>query len=329
MTVQLDSSALAATPSFEITDPEQISGYMSNTFRPNKSIVRRKISGVDFRHNSLKLGDTTINVVRYGIEARVDAPPAQDVFLAMFTLAGSARVDQGDNLFTTRPGTFCVLNPSRHLKVDLSRDFEQLTVRICGDAVRQSFLQLASSDLKQPLEFMPTAHPLDGRAASFGRLIKTICDDMSRQTSGFSHPSVSRHLEQAIVNLLLTQFPHNYSSLLEREGNTAPAPYFVRRAEEYMREHLEQPLCLHELASASGTSVRTLQSAFRKYRNTTPTTYLREKRLEAVRKALLNARDKGESVTEVAVAHGFTHLSKFAQYYRARFGESPSQTLKY
>jgi AraC-like DNA-binding protein len=34
------------------------------------------------------------------------------------------------------------------------------------------------------------------------------------------------------------------------------------------------------------------------------------------------------NVSEVAYRWGFTHLGRFAGAYRARFGESPSQTLR-
>ena len=36
----------------------------------------------------------------------------------------------------------------------------------------------------------------------------------------------------------------------------------------------------------------------------------------------------GQSVTEVAYAHGFEHLGRFSAYYRERFGELPSDTVR-
>jgi AraC-like DNA-binding protein len=54
-------------------------------------------------------------------------------------------------------------------------------------------------------------------------------------------------------------------------------------------------------------------------------TVLRQARLDAVRHQLLRG---GQSVTEVAQAHGFEHLGRFSAYYRARFGELPSATAR-
>jgi transcriptional regulator GlxA family with amidase domain len=55
--------------------------------------------------------------------------------------------------------------------------------------------------------------------------------------------------------------------------------------------------------------------------------WLRSERLKLAH-ALLRSPSKGVSVTAVAHATGFNHLSAFATQYRARFGESPSATLK-
>jgi len=94
MQLRLDASTLATTPRHETSNPELISDYMSHAFRPNRSIIRHDASNVAFSHNSLQLGTTSINLVRYGVAAKVDAPPANEVFLAMFTLAGYAQITQ-------------------------------------------------------------------------------------------------------------------------------------------------------------------------------------------------------------------------------------------
>jgi AraC family ethanolamine operon transcriptional activator len=56
--------------------------------------------------------------------------------------------------------------------------------------------------------------------------------------------------------------------------------------------------------------------------------HLRALRLELARSELAQAGRDGGSVTSVAHAHGFESLSRFAAYYRARFHESPSETLR-
>ena len=55
--------------------------------------------------------------------------------------------------------------------------------------------------------------------------------------------------------------------------------------------------------------------------------YLRSVRLDSVR-GELQAPGPGTTVAAVAHRWGFAHLGRFTAYYRRRYGESPSQTLR-
>ena len=59
-----------------------------------------------------------------------------------------------------------------------------------------------------------------------------------------------------------------------------------------------------------------------------PTQYVLLRRLKEVRRALRDANLDMASVEEVAHRFGFAELSRFAESYRATFGEAPSATLK-
>jgi AraC family ethanolamine operon transcriptional activator len=66
--------------------------------------------------------------------------------------------------------------------------------------------------------------------------------------------------------------------------------------------------------------------SFREVFDTTPTRYVKMRRLHAARR-LREGSGPELKVTHVALACGFEHLSYFAQDYRALFGEYPSETL--
>lgn len=80
------------------------------------------------------------------------------------------------------------------------------------------------------------------------------------------------------------------------------------------------------LADEIGISVRTLQAAVKTICGSGAHHYSRLKRLWSVRRQLRNGAP-GLTVKASALAHGFRHMSEFANIYRDTFGELPSQTL--
>ena len=73
---------------------------------------------------------------------------------------------------------------------------------------------------------------------------------------------------------------------------------------------------------------RTLEKHFRRFVGCAPLEFLRIERLDQARRKLLKARP-GVSVMEIAADCGLTHFGRFAGVYRDRYGESPSETLRW
>ena len=60
-----------------------------------------------------------------------------------------------------------------------------------------------------------------------------------------------------------------------------------------------------------------------------PTQYVLLRRLKEIRRALRDAKPDTVNVAEVARRFGFAELGRFAETYRATFGEAPSATLQH
>jgi AraC-like DNA-binding protein len=84
-----------------------------------------------------------------------------------------------------------------------------------------------------------------------------------------------------------------------------------------------------EVSRAIGVSSRTLRAACQMQLGLSPHAYLMLRRMQAVRRTLLQADPVIARVTAIATEHGFWELGRFAQKYRQIFGETPSKTLKY
>lgn len=99
------------------------------------------------------------------------------------------------------------------------------------------------------------------------------------------------------------------------------------RAREYMAAHYHEPITVVEVAKASGTSVRSLQSTFKSLTGKSPRQVLSEIRLDHARACLMSGLP-GTTVTNAAFEVGFCHLGRFSSAYQNAFGELPSATLK-
>jgi AraC-like DNA-binding protein len=102
----------------------------------------------------------------------------------------------------------------------------------------------------------------------------------------------------------------------------------VARLERLMEERPEQPWSVAELCAAIGVAERTLNLACHEFYGAGPLRVVRDRRLDAVRQALRGADATATTVAAAAMRFGFWELGRFAGAYRARFGETPSATLR-
>ena len=101
----------------------------------------------------------------------------------------------------------------------------------------------------------------------------------------------------------------------------------MRRFHAAVTDSGDHPVYLSDLCAAVGVSDRTLQICCREQLGMGPQRYLWLRRMQHARRALALADYTGATVTEIATAHGFWELGRFAGAYRSLYGELPSATL--
>ncbi|WP_263090296.1 helix-turn-helix domain-containing protein [Curtobacterium sp. RIT-PI-V] len=79
-----------------------------------------------------------------------------------------------------------------------------------------------------------------------------------------------------------------------------------------------------EIAAASGYSKRGLQEAFQRDLGMPPSLVVRVLRLHRARAMIL--ANPYQPVGTAAAASGIAHFGRFSGYYRAQYGETPSET---
>ena len=111
-----------------------------------------------------------------------------------------------------------------------------------------------------------------------------------------------------------------FSSTIRRHADFA-------RAREYINANLTNPIMLSDVCNHANVNARTLQRLFKHNLGFSPTQYILIRRLNTVRRELMESNAELGRVTTIALNHGFNHLGHFAVQYRKFFGETPRQTL--
>jgi AraC-like DNA-binding protein len=102
----------------------------------------------------------------------------------------------------------------------------------------------------------------------------------------------------------------------------------VSETEDYVDAAGGRPVHISELCSALNVSRRSLHRAFTDTLGIGPAAYLRRRRLSAIRSILSRCDPATISIGDLAFEYGFPETGRFAAYYRAHFGETPSETLR-
>lgn len=103
--------------------------------------------------------------------------------------------------------------------------------------------------------------------------------------------------------------------------------WIVRTVREHALSHTNDPLNIADICRLYRVSRRSLQYAFEDLIGMGAVQFLRNVRLNAVRREIRRlASAPNESIASIAARWGFWHLPRFAEYYRGLFLELPSET---
>ena len=143
-----------------------------------------------------------------------------------------------------------------------------------------------------------------------------------------THPGIRQMFEHSLEESLLSIIRTAEARLLHQDSiDRRTAGQIIRRTEQFLENHPDQPIHLMQLCTAIGASPAEVGRAFRQFLDIEPKRYLRLYRLHCVRKILLKSDPSEISVEFVARNWGFWRRLQFEAEYRRVFGELPSQTI--
>lgn len=300
-------------------DADEVIDACTGTLRPHALTLSRPGARLATRLASVKMQDVSVNLLHYGAEVTVSSGDAPlDDYLLTLPLAGSGRFRYGSATALASAGQGVLIGPHQEFEFAFDEAWDQVVVRL--DRARVESVAAALTGETGPVHFdlslAPDVSRIDGMLES--------AVDLVDSAAAHHRPQLLWQLEQVIIESLLLAQPNNRTKLLAPDRPmTSPR---LRQAMEFMIDRIADPLSVADVAVACGTSVRSLQAAFRTELGTTPVQWLRSQRLERAHSLLLSGAP-GLSVTDVAYRCGFFHLGEFGVAFRARYGTTPSAVL--
>ena len=237
-------------------------------------------------------------------------------------LRGEFEASQGEDWIKVKPGDALVVSAPGVLRRRWQGQCDLLNLRIGREVVNLAAFKSAKEIGGQPLTLIDLNQSL-----ALARFIETIIHDLSSEHSTLSDAAAASHAER-LLSLLVLRSLRMHDSRAAITGRSRVAPYYVRRAEQFVTENYMKPIDIGDLAKATGVSSRTLYYGFKHHRGASPKKYLKGVRLLRARRSLLEAQMNGGRVGEVAKAIGYDNKSQFARDYKEYFGESPTATLR-
>ncbi len=254
------------------------------------------------RFNVVPLGRVTLTAMEWGCGMIFQAPSLDGCFDFSLITHGAANVRVGRETVKADPNIGVVMSSLKPLDIRWSDRLVSLNAKVERGPLESYLAAITGIEIAEPLEFNATISAT-GATATIRRLVHLMADEVNQYDSLLANPLVSERYSETLLTAILFAQPHNYSELLSRSRQSAP-PRYVRRAEEYLEAHCDEPITAEALSTVVGVSLRTLYTGFRKHRDYTPMAFLRSVRLRRVRDALLSA-DQSGAVSQLAFKWGF------------------------
>ena len=178
-------------------------------------------------------------------------------------------------------------------------------------------------------ERVPAARVDRIRPTAIKHLRSTIRDVLQTAAALYPPSSLRPNVVSGMRLSLLDAVDHAFlTAPREMEARPAIRKYvrICRLVDEFIHDDALEIPSSTEIADAAGVTIRTLHNAMIAVKGMSLQKFMMLNRLWAARAALLRAGPE-ELIKTIALDHGFWHLGRFAQTYRAFFGESPSDTM--
>jgi AraC-like DNA-binding protein len=222
---------------------------------------------------------------------------------------GAGQLVQDGRICSLGPGDFAIYESSRPFTWMLNGDWRLLVYT-------------------WPREMVPIpdseSQRLTARAlcadSGIARLLSPMLTGLMQLEDELS-PASSARLADEVAELTITAASET-AGLTDADATSDEQFQMIR---QYIEARLDGPdLNPQSIAEAFFISTRTLHRIFTK-QGTTVAAWIRFRRLEACRRAMMSPASRTRSLTEIAARHGFTDAAAFSRAFAYQYGVSPSR----
>lgn len=290
-------------------------------------VLRGRIN--DNRLDWLSCGQLSLLQLRYGngAEVAIDPECLDGYYLLVLPTRGRALFHFERRLIEVSPQGAVLISPGRRFHFQANADYEQILLRLNRSAVDDAWRRLTAQDQAPDICFDAVIPLHTGAWQAILPMLQwvTRCSVLG-QGSNVAQAALLAQTEILVATTLLLHQPHSMAAHLW-PAPPPSMPQAVRRAQAFMLEHLGERLAVAMVAGHCGLSVRRLQAVFQDACGQSPLQWLRQQRLQAIRRELQQG-DPDVGIAEIAERFGFSHLGDFSKAYRDAFGETPSRTRR-
>ena len=275
--------------------------------------------------NGIGLGQTLVGHEVIDTALVVDAGEVEETVAVLFGVGPASIIEiDGNPIDCSKNGV--IMSPKRTTVFHRPPNAGMVVIRTTMKVLEKLLHQTIARKPTKELTFDHCFSLDNGVGLQLFRNVKRLANDIDQNTEALGNPFLRRGFESLLLNNILA-LPHNHLNELVEGPNFTIAPRLVRRAEEFLSAKSSLPITIADVVSYCECSRRTLYNAFRGSRGYTPMEFLVETRLCSARRNLQSPAPC-DTVSSIALKHGFLHLSRFAEAYGKRFGELPSETLR-
>ena len=298
--------------------------YVADAYAQHHLILRDR-APIHFRMRWFPVGSITLGRLTYGASVELEVPPLGSMYHVNIPVSGHTVLTQRGIAATSGAGRGVAINPVDRAAVAWSTGAVHIPIGIPRVPLEEHLSVLLGRPVTGPLR-LESGFGLDSAAGqSLLSTVQYVWSELARPGGAPTHLFGARQLECLLMTRLLWGVPHQYSDGLASDEVPIRSSR-IQQVIDWIECNPDRDLSTAALAEWAGISARALQLGFRKVTGVSPGTYVRNCRLDRVHRDL--ARGTAEPITELAFRHGFGHLGRFAQQYRERYGELPSDTTK-